>query len=203
MTAMAARSLGYSVHVLDPDPDCPAKPVADRCITAAFDDADAASDLACHCDVVTLEIEQISVASLAAAERHAPVRPSSGVLAVVQDRSTQKRWLRERHHPIGDYADVSSAADIHRAARDHGPLVVKATRGGYDGRSQVRAMTPEDATYAWNALGGRPAVAERTIDFRAELSIMVARRPSGEIAVYPPALNHHERLALAWSVMPA
>ena len=203
MTAMAARSLGYSVHVLDPDPDCPAKPVADRCITASFEDTDAAADLARHCDVVTLEIEQIGVGALAAAARHAPVRPSGSVIAVVQDRATQKRWLKTRHHPIGEYADVASAGDIERAARDLGPLVVKATRGGYDGRSQVRVAKPEDAMEAWSALGGRPAVAERALDLRAELSIMVARRPNGEIAVYPPAMNHHERQVLAWSVMPA
>lgn len=203
MTAMAARSLGYSVHVLDPEPECPAKGVADRCITASFDDADAAADLARHCDVVTLEIEQIGLDGLNAAARHAPVRPSASVLGVVQDRSTQKQWLKTHRHPIGEYADVTSAADIHRATRDLGPLVVKTTRGGYDGRSQVRATKPEDATYAWNALGGRPAIAERALDLRAELSIMVARRPNGEIAVYPPAMNHHERQMLAWSVMPA
>src|ERR1043165_2200063 len=80
MTAMAARALGYSVHVLDPDPDCPAKGVADRCVTAAFDDAAAAADLARHCDVVTLEIEQIGVDALAAARRHAPVRPDASIL---------------------------------------------------------------------------------------------------------------------------
>src|SRR3954468_9862582 len=203
MTAMAARTLGYSVHVLDPDPDCPAKPVADRCITAAFDDADAAADLARHCSVVTLEIEHIGVDALTAAARHAPVRPSADVLAVVQDRSTQKRWLKTRHNPIGDDTDAASSADLFRAARDLGPLVVKATRGGYDGRSQVRVTNPEDAAAAWNALGQRPAVAERALDLRTELSIMVARRPSGEIAVYPPAMNHHERQVLAWSVMPA
>jgi 5-(carboxyamino)imidazole ribonucleotide synthase len=203
MTAMAARTLGYFVHVLDPDPDCPAKSVADRCITAPFDDADAAADLARHCDVVTLEIEQIGVDALAAAARHVPVRPSASVLAVVQDRSTQKGWLRSRGHPIGEYADVASTADLFRAARELGPLVVKSTRGGYDGRSQVRVATPEEAAAAWVALGQRPAVAERALDLRTELSIMVARRPSGETAVYPPAMNHHERQALAWSVMPA
>src|SRR4051812_16265680 len=85
MTAMAARSLGYSVHVLDPDPDCPAKSVSDRCITAPFDDVDAASDLARHCDVVTLEIEQIGVNALDAAARHAPVRPAAAILGIIQD----------------------------------------------------------------------------------------------------------------------
>jgi 5-(carboxyamino)imidazole ribonucleotide synthase len=203
MTAIAARSMGFFVHVLDPDPDCPAKPVSDRCITASFDDADAAADLARHCDVVTLEIEQIGVDALAAAARHVPVRPGASVLSIIQDRSLQKRWLRDRHHPLGDYRDIASAADIEAAVDDLGPVIVKATRGGYDGRSQVRVTAREDAAAAWQALGSRPAVAERTLDLKHELSIMVARRPSGDIAVYPASLNHHERLALAWSVMPA
>ena len=63
MTAMAARVLGYQVHVLDPDAQCAASAVADRVVAAKFDDADAAADLASHCDVVTLEIEQIGVLS--------------------------------------------------------------------------------------------------------------------------------------------
>lgn len=203
MTALAARAMGFAVHVLDPDPDCPARPVADRCITARFDDADAAADLAKHCDVVTLEIEQIGVEALAAARQHAPVRPGAAVLAIIQDRAAQKRWLRERHQPLGDYADVAGAADIESAVRRFGPVIVKATRGGYDGRSQVRVTTADEAATAWQALGERPAVAERTLDLKHELSIMVARRPSGDLAVYPPSLNHHERLALDWSVMPA
>src|SRR5947207_12952374 len=64
MTAMAARTLGYNVHVLDPDANCSASAVADRVIAARFDDADAAAELAQHCDVVTLEIEQIAPAAL-------------------------------------------------------------------------------------------------------------------------------------------
>ena len=200
---MAARAMGFSVHVLDPDPDCPAKAVADRCITAKFDDADAAADLARHCDVVTLEIEQIGVDALAAARRHAPVRPDGSVLAIIQDRAAQKKWLRERHHPLGDYLDVHSPNDIEKAVADFGPVIVKATRGGYDGRSQVRVSSAAEAQPAWDALGKRPAVAERTLSLKHELSIMVARRPNGDIAVYPPSLNHHERLALAWAVMPA
>jgi len=192
MTALAARSMGFQVHVLDPEPECPARPVADRCITAPFTDADAAADLASNCDVVTLEIEQIGLEALKAAGALAPVRPGPGVLAVVQDRAAQKHWLREHRHPVGDYLDVTSAADIHRAFRDFGPLFVKAVRGGYDGRSQIRVVTQEQALSAWDALGRRPAVAEKALELRAELSIMVARRPSGEIAVFPPALNHHE-----------
>ena len=80
MTALAARSLGFGVQVLDPNPDCAARPVVDRVIAASFNDADAATELARTSQVVTLEIEQIGAAALEAAQQHAPVRPGPAVL---------------------------------------------------------------------------------------------------------------------------
>ena len=75
MTALAARSMGYDVQVLDPDPNCPAGTIASKTITASFSDVDAAVELASACNVVTIEIEQISREVLDAAAQHAPVRP--------------------------------------------------------------------------------------------------------------------------------
>ena len=208
MTAMAARTLGYDVHVLDPDPDCAAKGVVDRLVTARFDDAAAAADLAQHCDVVTLEIEQIATASLDAASRHAPVRPSSALLGIVQDRARQKRWLATAGFPVGPYDEVTDADSVRRTADRLGALVLKATRGGYDGRSQVLVANADDAGSAWTSLVGPSAgkghaVAEQALDLASELSVMIARSPDGETAVYPPALNFHERQVLSWSVIPA
>ena len=203
MTAMAARTLGYHVHVLDPDAGCAAGAVADRVVPARFDDAAAAAELARHCDVVTLEIEHIGAAALAAAASLAPLRPGAGVLEVVQDRAVQKRWLAERGFPIGPYREVDDAEALAAAARALGALFVKTCRGGYDGRSQARVAHAGEAAGAWSALGERRSVAEQALDLTAELSVMVARRPSGEVRVYPPALNFHERQILAWSVIPA
>ena len=204
MTAMAARTLGYHVHVLDPSAECAARAVSDRVIAARFDDADAAAELARHCDVVTLEIEQIGAAALAAATAHAPVRPAPSVLEIIRDRSRQKAWLRTNGFPIGDYREVASLRDVEDAAAALGaPLFVKANHGGYDGRGQVRLERAEDAAGAWQALAERPGVAERGLDLELELSVLVARAPSGGIVVYPAALNHHEQQVLAWSVLPA
>src|SRR5689334_20123970 len=77
MTALAARSMGYGIHVLDPDANCACAPVADRVIAAKFDDVDAARELARHCDVITLEIEQIATSVLEAAAVFAPTRPGA------------------------------------------------------------------------------------------------------------------------------
>jgi len=204
MTALAARAMGYRVQVLDPDPDCAARPVVDRVIAAPFDDPAGAAELAHACDVVTLEIEQIGTAALEAALAHAPVRPGAAVLRIVQHRGRQKRWLADHGFPIGAHATVTSAASLAEAAATLGPsLFVKACEGGYDGRSQLRFSAGDDAAQAFQLLGQRESVAEEALDLALELSVLVARRPGGaEIVVYPPAVNHHERQVLAWSVLP-
>lgn len=203
MTAMAARSLGYHIHTLDPDASCAARFVVERCLTAAFDDDFAAADLARHCAVVTLEIETIALESLAAAGRYAPVRPSADILAIVQDRAKQKDFLAQHGFPVGPYRKAATLEELRRGLVElQGPCFVKATRGGYDGRSQVLVDNPDGAADAFEALGKSPVVIERAIDLAEELSVLVARSPSGETAVYPVSLNHHEQRILDWSVLP-
>ncbi len=203
MTALAARAMGYGVQVLDPSADCAAHVVADRVVVGAFDDPAAASELARGCDVITIEIEQIAPRALEAARQHAPVRPGAAVLGMVQDRARQKEWLVSKGVPIGPYAVVTNVASMIEATRTLGAsLFLKACHGGYDGRSQIRITPGDDATAAFASLGERPAVAEQSLSLALELSVLVARRPSGETKVYPIAINHHERQVLAWSITP-
>ena len=203
MLAMAARPLGYAVDALDPDPSCAARFVLNRLVTASFDDVQAAAELARACSVVTIEIEKIGLASLQAAERHAPVRPGPGVLAIIQDRAHQKRWLQGHGFPLGPYREAASAQGIAEAVEQlGGPCFVKSAREGYDGKGQARVRTAAEAPRAFTAIGERPCVVERALDLEAECSVLVARRPSGEVAVYPPALNLHTDGILEWSVLP-
>lgn len=203
MTAQAARTMGYAVRALDPSADCPAHAVVDRLVVAPFDDADAAADLARGCDVVTLEIEQIAPAGLEAAQRFAPVRPAPAIIADVQHRGRQKAWLAGHDISIGPYRDVRQRSDMEAAVREFGPCFVKSCHGGYDGRSQVRVESVDGCAEAWRALGERDAVAEQALDLEMEISVMVARRPSGQTVAFPPALNHHTNQVLSWSVLPA
>ena len=208
MTGMAARSLGYDVHVLDPDPNCPASVIASRTIAARFDDADAAAALAARCAVVTLEIEQIGSASLAAVAAHTPLRPGAAPVHIIQDRIRQKRWLAEHAFPVGGFRAVSSRDESVAAFDALGRCIFKAPSGGYDGRGQVRVSSADGAAEAWAALGGRPCLVEQFLDIDVEMSMLVARRPavaSGEpeCIVFPPARNHHEHGILDWSILPA
>ena len=210
MTAMAARGMGYRILVLDPDPACPARFVVDGCIEAGWDDSREAANLARGCDVVTLEIEQISPASMEAAASYAPVRPGGAMLAIIQDRLEQKDWLRKNGFPIGDYRAVRSLDQLREAVTAlGGRCFCKSATGGYDGRGQGKigfnpgANFEDEIRGAWEALGERAGVAEKAVDLEREISVLVARAPNGEVKVYPPAWNHHENQILAWSVIPA
>ncbi len=204
MTAMAARSFGYRVQVLDPEPACPARFVVDTCICADFADARAASGLARGSDVVTIEIESIPPDALRAADSYAPLRPSLAALCMVQDRGLQKKWLARSGFPCAPFRLASTVVELEDALRSLGAgCFVKSCRGGYDGRGQSSGHDPAHAEQLFAQLGSAEVVVEKAVDLAAELSVQVARRPRGDMAVFPVAYNHHEDKILRWSVLPA
>ena len=209
MTAMAARTMGYRVRVMDPEAACPASFVVDEVIVGKWDDVDAARRLAAGADAVTLEIEQIGVVALREVAALAPMRPGVEPIRIIQDKILQKTWLKDSGFPVGDFRVVLAEAELQAAVPALGGRVfVKTARGGYDGRGQARLGFDGVATETaiqdgWLSLGGRPAVAEKALELDFEISVMAARSPSGEVRSYPAARNHHEQQILAWSVLPA
>jgi 5-(carboxyamino)imidazole ribonucleotide synthase len=206
MTAMAARTMGYCVRVMDPEAKCPASFVVDETIIGKWDDVDAARRLATGADVVTLEIEQIGVDALNEVARIAPLRPGVEAIRIIQDKTLQKPWLAEHGFPVGPFAVVKSEAELRDAAQVlGGDVFIKIGRGGYDGRGQARidAAQGVDLGEVWKQLGERPCVAEKVLELDCEISVMAARNPAGEVKTFPAARNHHQNQILAWSVLPA
>lgn len=203
MTALAARSMGYDIQVLDPEAACATGPIASRTITARFDDVNAAVELASQCDVVTLEIEQIHPDVLDAVAARTTLHPGRAPVYIIQDRIRQKQWLSAQGFPLGAFVAAQSAHDIADAVRQHGACIAKSTHGGYDGRGQVRLSEPDQAADAWSALGGRECLVEQRVQIAYEISVLVARSASGQTVVYPPSRNHHTSGILTWAVVPA
>jgi 5-(carboxyamino)imidazole ribonucleotide synthase len=209
MTAMAARTMGYRVRVMDPEAGCPASFVVDETIVGRWDDVAAARRMVAGANVVTLEIEQIGVDALSEVARLAPLRPGVEPIRIIQDKTLQKTWLAEAGFPVGAFRVVRSEGELQEAvAALGGRVFLKIGRGGYDGRGQARIgldapATEESIAAAWQSIGARPAVAEQALDLDYEISVMAARNPAGEVRSYPAARNHHENQILAWSVLPA
>jgi phosphoribosylaminoimidazole carboxylase, PurK protein len=207
MLGSAARAMGYRIAILDPDPDCPAAAVADRVVVGSYDDVGAALRLADVSDVVTYELEHVAAEVVAALEARLPVRPGHGPLLVTQDRLAERRFVEGAGIAVAPWREVRSVAEARTAAAELGlPLRLKLPIGGYDGRGQLRIVALADLDDAWERLG-RPAgaalLAERELEFDAELSVVVARAADGGVAIFPIARNLHDAGILVESVAPA
>ncbi|MEO8468433.1 MAG: 5-(carboxyamino)imidazole ribonucleotide synthase [Chloroflexota bacterium] len=210
MLALSARTMGYRVVVLDPDPDCPAAAVADRLEIGAYNDVDAARRMAAHCAVITYELEHVSLGLVQALESGAaPIRPGPYALKLTQDRLAERRFLEANGAGVAPWREVRSVAELHAAAADLGmPLRLKASMGGYDGRSQLRITDAADIAAAEVMVGAemagdRPLLLERELPFVAELSVIVARAVDGTSTGFPVARNQHDRGILVESSTPA
>jgi 5-(carboxyamino)imidazole ribonucleotide synthase len=206
MTAMAARSLGYRVEVLDPDPLAPAAPVADHHHVAALDDRRAALAFARGCDVITLEWENADAELLDELKEVTPVRPDPSVLRVAQHRLREKERARSVGLRTAPFAAVRGAEDLAAALERIGvPALLKTATGGYDGRGQAPIRAESEATAAFAALEGeeRELILEGWVEFVAEISVIVVRGGAGEMRSYPPVRNTHREGILDCTVAPA
>lgn len=204
MFAIAARRMGYRVHTLSPDDDTPTGQVADVEVQAEYDDLDAVADFARQVDVVTFEFENVPSACAATAAEYAPVRPGGHVLHTTQHRLREKTFLRDAGFPVTPFETVCSLDDLRAAlARLGTPAVLKTAGWGYDGKGQVKILSPADAESAWTSLNTDEAVLEAFVDFEAELSVVAARGIDGRMAHYGLITNSHRNHILDVSFAPA
>ena len=204
MLAEAAAPLGVELVVLDPTPDCPAALVSRDQICGSFDDADALFDLADRADALTYEIELADPDLLAAASEQTgtPVHPAPDTLRTIQDKLVQNQALADADVPIAPFRPVTDADDLREALSDLGyPAMLKARRGGYDGRGTVPVESAADVESALETVGGT-ALVEAHVDFVRELSV-IGVKGDGEVATYVAGENVHETEILRETVVPA
>ncbi len=203
MLAQAAQTLGYRVHVYEPQIHCPAGAVANHEVNASYQDADALLDFARGVDVVTYEFENIPAAALAVIAPLVPLHPSAEVLHTTQNRQREKAWLKANGLPHVAYAEALDG-DIAPAVAQVGlPCVVKTADFGYDGKGQMKLTTSADLEQAVAIFRGRRCVVEAWCEFSCELSVIVARSTTGETRAFPVSENIHTHHILDFSIVPA
>ncbi len=204
MFATAAAELGYRVHVYCPESDCPASQVAAEHTVADYHDFQTIAQFAQSIGAATLEFENVPVAAAEAAAYYVPMRPAGEALYTVQDRSREKGFLTAAGIATTPYRNVRTLDDLHHAIDELGtPAVLKTTKFGYDGKGQTIVDSPTDAERAWRYLGGHKCVLEEFIEFRREISVLVARDVDGNMRTFGPIENAHAHHILDVSVYPA
>jgi len=204
MSAMAAKSLGYRVAVLDEVADGPACSCADLSFTASFDDLDALARFAEAVNVVTVEFENIPVGALEFLETRVPVRPSASVVRTCQDRVLEKEFLQNKGFPVAPFRVINSTEELASAVCElNAPSILKTAVFGYDGKGQISLKPGDDAASAWKQLAAPRAVLEKRIAFVSEASVICARTSVGETLCFPVQANVHRNGILDVTTIPA
>ena len=203
MFVTAAKRMGYRVTVLDPDANAPAADFADVHLCAAFNDAAALQTLAASCAAVTTEFENVNADAMRQLAKSTRVSPSGDCVAIAQDRIAEKSWINKAGLPTAPYLAIESVADIQVELAPYLPGILKTARLGYDGKGQVRVKTADEARAAYADLGGQACVLEKMLDLKLEVSAIVTRTSSAQVAVFPVSENIHKNGILDESIVPA
>lgn len=189
MTAEAAGPLAVPLRVLAEAADESAALVHPAVSLGSPDDKDDLERFAADCDIVTFDHELVDLEALAALEEAGHVlRPSAHTLSIATDKGRQRELLTGHGLPFPPHRRVQSAADVTGFAADHGwPVVVKAIRGGYDGRGVwvVGDAEEADAVVADATGAGLGLFVEPRLELERELAVLVARRPGGQTVAHP------------------
>ncbi|HHF6263803.1 TPA: ATP-grasp domain-containing protein, partial [Haemophilus influenzae] len=153
MFTVAAKTMGYKVTVLDPDPNAPAAEFADRHLCAPFNDQTALDELA-KCAAVTTEFENVNADAMRFLAKHTNVSPSGDCVAIAQNRIQEKAWIRKAGLQTAPYQAVCKAEDITEASAQFLPGILKTATLGYDGKGQIRVKTVDELKAAFAEHGG-------------------------------------------------
>ncbi len=184
MTHQAAIALGQSLRVLAAAPGDPAALVAADVRPGRADDPAAVRAFAAGCAAVTFDHEQVPQEVLRAlAADGVAVHPGPDALLFAQDKLVMRRRLAGLGVPVPAFAEITAPEQLAAFAAEHGRVVLKAVRGGYDGRGVW--MDPDAALVAELLAAGTPLMAEAAVPLRRELAALVARSPFGQAAAWP------------------
>ena len=204
MFCLAARTMGYRVVVLDPDPNCGAGHIADMHIEAGYTDQAALQQMAEQCDAITLEFENIPSQSVRFIADKTTVFPVAESLEIAQNRDLEKQFAQKAGLQPVPYYVILQESDLQKAAEDVGfPAILKSNTLGYDGKGQYVVNDFSQLVYAYVDVGKVDCVLEKKIDIHCEVSAIVARNADAEMASFPVSENQHRNGILHMSIVPA
>ncbi|HEY6932229.1 MAG TPA: 5-(carboxyamino)imidazole ribonucleotide synthase [Marmoricola sp.] len=184
MLAEPAAAMGIPLRLLAEAEGVSAAQVIPDHLVGDYTDLATLHRVSKGCSVVTFDHEHVPTGHLHALEEELPVRPGPEALVHAQDKAVMRARLESLGVPCPRNAVVSSVAEV---AEFGFPCVLKTTRGGYDGKGVWFVWSADECEPAFEAADGNGVriLAEERVEFRRELSALVARSPSGQVAAYP------------------
>jgi len=207
MLTEAAKNMPLDISkviVLDPTKNCPAAKVGAEQIVADFKDESSIRELADRSDIITYEIESGDSIVLKKLESKCQINPSPETLSIIQDKLSQKKFLKENNIPVGKFSEITFRSELEAKIEEFGlPILLKTRRDAYDGRGNFKITSVEQISDALNLFEGRSLMVEEFVDFKMEVSVIAVRNTVGEIKTYPVVENIHEDNILKMTIAPA
>lgn len=188
MMIQSAINYNLDISILDPDPNAPcAHLVADFQVGALTDEA-AVFEWGRKFDLITIEIENVSVSALKKLQAEGiMVYPQPEIIELIQDKRKQKTFYKANRIPTADFVLTDTKEEV-RSHASMLPAVNKLGKEGYDGRGVQILREEGDLENAFE----KPSLLEKLVDFEKELSVVVARNKKGEISCFPVVeLSYH------------
>ncbi len=186
MLCLEASNWHVHTSVLDPSESCPSFTVCTSFSKGDFNSYDDVYKFAGGVDVLTIEIEHVSVEALENLESEGLlIRPGAGILKTIKDKAEQKRFYRSKGLPTSDFLVFENENEL-RSAVNNGkvviPFVQKSRQMGYDGKGVKIVRSPDELP---SLLEG-PCIVEDYVEMKKELSIIAVRNKEGEVKCFPP-----------------
>ncbi len=189
MLIQDAVNLDVHISILDPAADCPCAEIANSFTQGDFKDYQTVYDFGKTVDVLSIEIENVNVEALFALQSEGKtIYPKPENLKIIKDKGLQKQFYADNQIATSPFSLIESKAQIFSF-----PIVQKLRTGGYDGRGVQVLKSETDLDQAFS----EPSVLEDLIDIEKEISVIIARNPSGQIKTFPVVeleYNHEANL---------
>jgi 5-(carboxyamino)imidazole ribonucleotide synthase len=180
MLIQAGLDLNLNFSVLDPDAQAPCRGIASF-TQGKLTDFDTVMKFGADCDLITIEIENVSTKALKELQRQGKrVFPQPEVIELIQDKRLQKEFYRKHNIPTADFILTESKADVIKN-KHFLPAVNKLGKEGYDGRGVQILRSENDLEKAFDA----PGFLEKLVPFEKEISVIIARNNKGETKAFP------------------
>lgn len=181
MLIQSAIDFNIDIHILDPDENAPCKNITSNFFIGSLTDFDTVYNFGKHCDIITIEIENVNTEALKKLEEEGKkVYPQPNIISLIQDKRKQKQFYSDNGIPTADFILTEDKASI-KSLLHWLPAVHKLGTEGYDGRGVQILRTEKDLDKAFD----KPGLLESLIDFDKEIAVIVARTKSGEIKSFP------------------
>ncbi|WP_343031316.1 5-(carboxyamino)imidazole ribonucleotide synthase [Xanthovirga aplysinae] len=181
MLIQSAINFNLDVRILDPDENAPCRDLSSEFFCGSLKDFDTVYEFGKDCDVITIEIEHVNTEALKKLrDEGKKVFPQPEIIELIQDKRIQKQFYKTHNIPTADFVLTENRKDLQQHL-GFLPAVHKLGKEGYDGRGVQRIENEAQIEQGFDA----PGLLEKMVDFKKEISVIVARNEKGEIKTFP------------------